>query len=194
MGKTKHLPTLENLFNKSLIVKYSSIRRVVKSDAYSKQIIRNLILKGRVKKLSKGCYTKYDDPSLLVLCFKEAYLGLQDAVSFRGLWEQETIPIILTTAKVRTGIRKVLGSNVLIRKIDKKYFFGFDFNQYSENIYLPYSDNEKTLIDLFYYNENLSKDVLREFRAVVDVKRLNRYLSRYPKKYRDNFKKKFNFC
>lgn len=54
-------------------------------------------------------------------------MGLQDALSIHNLWEQETIPIIIITRKIRQGIRKVLDLNVLIRRIDKKYFFGFDY-------------------------------------------------------------------
>ena len=100
MGKEKYLKDVEKLFEKSPVVNFASIERIVKNKKnikqYTKQLIRNLILKNKIRKLTKGCYTKYDENSLAVFCFK-GYLGLQDALSFHNLWEQETIPIIITS-------------------------------------------------------------------------------------------------
>jgi len=141
MGKQKYLKKVDELFKKSLIVKYSSIKRILKNREYAKQLVRNMILKGKIKKLTKGCYSLYDDPQLLVFCFKPAYLGLQDALSFHNLWEQETIPVIITSRKIRPGIRSVNGTNVLIRRLNKNYMFGFDYVKQGE-IYFPYSDIE----------------------------------------------------
>ena len=142
MGKQKYLVSVNELFNKSSVVNFSSIDRIIKDKKqvkqYTKQLIRNLLLKGIIKNLAKGYYTKSDDPSLAVFCFKPSYLGLQDALSFHNLWEQETIPIIITTKKVRQGIREVLGTNVLIRRIDKKYQFGIEY-YLQGNFYLPYT-------------------------------------------------------
>ena len=177
MGKEKYLKRIEELFDKSPVVDAKSIARIINSKTkvrqYHKQLIRNLILRGKIKRLTKGYYSKHDDPSLAVFCFKPAYLGLQDALSFHNLWEQETIPIIITTRKVRQGIRNILGTNVLIRRIDKKYFFGFDYYK-QDNFYLPYSDVEKTVIDMAYFNEPTE--------VVVDRKKLKSYLKKYPKR------------
>src|SRR3989344_8330490 len=130
MGKKKYGEEIEHLFKKSPVITFNSIERIIKNkkkkSQYAKQCIRNLIKTGKIKKITKGHYTHHDDPSLAVFCLTPAYLGLQDAVSFHGLWEQETIPVILTTKKVRRGIRKVLGSNVLIRHLDPKYYFGIE--------------------------------------------------------------------
>ena len=127
MGKAKYLREVEDLFKNSPVVDARSIARVIKNKKnvkqYNKQLIRNLLLKGKIKRLTKGYYTIYDDPSLIVFCFSSAYLGLQDALSFHNLWEQETIPLVITVGSVRQGIRKVFGTNVLIRRIDKKYSF-----------------------------------------------------------------------
>src|SRR3989344_5202846 len=183
MGKVKYLKDVESIFKKSIIVNSSSISRITKNKQYTKQMIRNLIREKKINRLSKGCYTIHDDPSLAVFCFKPSYLGLQDALSFNNLWEQETIPIIVTTAKVRQGIRTILGTNVLIKRINKKYLFGFDYRNYS-NFYLPYSDIEKTLIDLIYFKQPIDKETLKEIIKRIDKKKLNKYLKVYPKKIR----------
>ena len=195
MGKEKYLKDIEILFKKSPIVNSSSIQRIVKknkaSSQYHKQLIRNLLLKGKIKRLTKGFYSLHEDPSLLVLCLKPSYLGLQDALSFHNLWEQETIPIIITARKVRTGMHKILGSNVLIRRINKKYLFGFDYYK-QDDLFLLYSDIEKTFIDMIYFKENLNKEVIKNILKRIDMKKLNSYLKVYPKKFQKKVLNYFN--
>lgn len=188
MGKGKYVADVENLFKKSPVVSAKSIRMIINKrktvKQYAKQFIRNLILKGRIKRVAKGCYTLHDNVSVSVFCFKPSYLGLQDALSFHDLWEQEAIPVIVTARKVRTGIRNIMGNNVLIRRLSRKYLFGFDYcNQ--NGIYLPYSDIEKTLLDMIYFNEKLNKDVLKNIKGKIEMKKLNLYLKAYPKRFRE---------
>lgn len=184
MGKEKYLKRVKDLFEKSPVVEASSIARIVgykkHVKQYYKQLIRNLILNGSIKRLIKGHYTTHNDPSLAVFCFTPAYLGLQDALSFHNLWEQETIPIIITTRKVRQGIRKILGANVLIRRIAKKYFLGFEYYK-QDRFYLPYSDIEKTFIDIIYFKEQLGKEVIKELAKKINKRKLLLYLKKYPK-------------
>lgn len=187
MGKQKYLKEIKHIFRKSPVVDTGSITRLVKSKKlvkqYNKQLIRNLVLKGDIKRLVKGWYTQYNDPSLAVFCFSPAYLGLQDALSFHDLWEQETIPVIITPRKIRTGIRKILGMNTLIRRINKDYFFGFEYHKHN-NFYLPYSDVEKTFIDMIYFKERLDKEVLKNLKKKINRKKIKSYLRSYPKKTR----------
>ena len=183
MGTKKHLGNVEALFDKSPVVDFTSIERIVgvrkgKSN-YAKLLVFHLLKKGDIHRVGKGVYTKHNESSLAVFAFRPAYLGLQSALSFHGLWEQETIPIILTTKKVRRGMRTVLGTNVLVRSIDKKYFFGFSFVK-EGNFYLPYSDIEKTFIDLFVFHQKIDASVLRELQQRIDRKKLQKYLMRYP--------------
>ncbi len=194
MGKEKYLKEIESLFKKSYVVDTNSINRIIQQKKrvkqYYKQLIRNLILKGRIKKLTKGFYTIYDDPSLAVFAFT-GYLGLQDALSFHNLWEQETIPIIITSKKVRTGIRKILNMNVLIKKIDKKYFFGIEYKKQGD-FYLPISDIEKTFIDMIYFREKLSQNLIKGFKKRIDMEKLKQYLKKYPKNVRKRILKELN--
>lgn len=183
MGKQIHLNKIQDLFDKSLVLDFKSIERVVgktKKSSYAKLLISNLIKSGKIFKIGKGFYTKHSESSLAVFAFKPAYLGLQSALSFHGIWEQETIPVILTTKKVRRGIRKVMDSNVLIRNIDKKHFFGFDL-QKEGNFYLPYSDLEKTFIDMVVFNQAMSEEVIAKIKKRIDKKKLNSYLIKYKK-------------
>ncbi|MEK6833059.1 MAG: hypothetical protein AABY32_03340 [Nanoarchaeota archaeon] len=184
MGKKKYQEQVAELFKKSPVVGYKSIERIVKSrsnsEQYAKQLIRNLVLSKKIKRLAKGVYTIYNDASLAVFCFK-GYLGLQDALSIYNLWEQETIPIIITTKKIRQGIRNIIGSNVLIRKLDKKYFFGFDYIKH-EDFYLPYSDIEKTFIDLIYFRQKIDKETLENIKGKINREKLRKYLKIYPKR------------
>lgn len=194
MGKQKYQDKVIEFFKKSSVVDYSSIRRIIRynkgTDGYTKQLIRNLIKKNKIKKLTKGYYTLYDDPTFLVFCFKPAYLGLQDALSKHELWEQETIPVIITSRKVRQGIRVVNGTNVLIKRIENKYNFGFEY--YIEgDFYFPYSDIEKTFIDMVYFKQPMDKEVIKEFKKKINRKKLNGYLKEYPEDFKNIFKQRF---
>ncbi len=189
MGKEKYQRKIKEIFRKSPVVSLDSIKRMVnekkKIKQYTKQLIRNLRLSGKIKRLGKGFYTSREDPTLIVFCFKQSYLGLQDALSKHDLWEQETIPVVITSDKIRQGIRKVNGSNVLIKRIDKKYFFGIEYKKEDET-YFPYSDIEKTLIDMIYFNQKLSREALDNIKKLVKKKKLIYYLNKYkyPKRIR----------
>lgn len=186
MGKEKYKKEIEKLFEESFIVDINSVKRIVektkKVKQYTKQLLRNMVKKGKIKRLTKGYYTLHDDPSLAIFCFKPAYLGLQDALSFHDMWEQETIPIVITTRKIRQGLRKVMGKNILIRRIDKKYFLGFDYFKQGE-FYFPYSDIEKTFIDMVYFKEKLTKEMIKNLKKKIDRKKFDSYLKVYPKKF-----------
>ena len=189
MGKSKHIEKIRNLFEKSSVVDFKSIERIVRfkgkntKSNYAKLIVYNLLKSGEIKKIAKGCYTKHNDDSLMVLCFP-AYLGLQSALSFYDLWEQETIPIIITPKKVRVGIRTILGGNVLVRNIKKEFMFGIDYLN-AGGFYLPYSDLEKTFIDMVFFKQKIDENVLKKFREEIDEKKLKKYLKVYNKRLRD---------
>jgi len=185
MGTEKYKKKILQAFDNSAIVDYRSINRIINHKKnikqYTKQLVRNLKKEGRIKKLAKGYYTKHDEVSLAVLCFQPAYLGLQDALSFHNLWEQETIPIIITSKKIRQGIRKIMGINVLIRRIDGKYMFGHELEKVGD-FYLYYSDIEKTFIDMIYFNETISDEAKKNFKEKIDKKKLQKYLLNIMKK------------
>src|SRR3989344_1348359 len=185
MGKNKYKKRVEELLEKSPVVSYESIRRIVthkdKNNSYTKRMVDYLVKKQSLKRLTKGYYTAKNNNSLVVFCLQPAYFGLQDALSFYDLWEQETIPVIITSRNVRGGMRKILGGNVFIRKMEKKYFFGIKYHL-QENIAFPYSDIEKTLIDMIYFKEKIDGKTLRAIKNKINRKKLDTYLKKYSKR------------
>lgn len=186
MGKQIYLKKIEELFDKSPVVDFKSIERVINlknKSNYTKLLVYNLIKKNKIKRIGKGIYTKYSESSLSVFVFTPSYLGLQSSLSLYGLWEQETIPIILTTKKIRRGIRNVLDSNIFVRNINKKHFFGFELVK-EGSFYLPYSDLEKTFIDMIVFNQKMNNEVINKIKLNIDKIKLNKYLKKYNSKIR----------
>ena len=187
MGKQIHLEKIESLFEKSPVINFKSIERIIgktKNSNYAKLLVYNLLKKGKIRKIGKGIYTKHNEISLAVFSFKPAYLGLQSALSHYGLWEQETIPVIITIKKVRRGIRNLMGRNVLLRNIGKKYFFGFDY-VIEGSFYLPYSNLEKTFIDMVVFNQKFDGKALKNIQKKINKSKLLNYLRKYPLKIRE---------
>ena len=185
MGKIKYVNDIRRFFKESPIVNIQSLKRFIKkkNKDYIHLLINNLLKKREIRRITKGFYSVYEDPSLIVFCFKPSYLGLQNALSFHNLWEQETNPTVITTRNLRKGIRKVFDRNVIIRKIDKKYLFGFEYYK-DGDFYFPYSDIEKTFIDMIYFRQPLDKEVVIEFKKRIDKKKLKDYIKRYPGKFK----------
>lgn len=184
MAKRKYLDRIEELFEKSVVVSLSDIERIIKDKKdteYAKQIVNHLVKKGKIKRLTQGWYTVNNEVGIGVLCFKPAYLGLESALSYYNLWEQETTPVIITSNLIRPGIRKCMEKNILIRRSSKKYMFGYELKE-DAGYYLPYSDIEKTFIDFIVFREKLSSEVIKEFKHRIEAKKLERYLRKYPKR------------
>jgi predicted transcriptional regulator of viral defense system len=185
MGKIKYINNIREFFKKTPVVNISSLKKFIgkKNKDYIYLLINNLMKKGEIRQITKGYYTIYEDSSLIVFCFKPSYLGLQNALSFHNLWEQETNPLVITTRNIRTGLREVFGRNVVMKRIPSKYFFGFDYSK-DGDFYFPYSDIEKTFIDMIYFKQYIDKEVIKEFKRKIDKKKLNSYLKHYPKRFR----------
>ncbi|MDP2973443.1 MAG: hypothetical protein Q8N60_00180, partial [Candidatus Diapherotrites archaeon] len=83
------------------------------------------------------------------------------------------------------------GANVLVRRINRKMFFGFDLIKYYEH-WLPVSDIEKTLVDFFYFKEPLSKETLEEIKQKLEKKKLNQYLKKCSPALGKKIKKAIN--
>jgi len=183
MGKIIHLNKIKEFSKSTPVFRVKDVELIVKNKNYSYVILHNLAKRGEIKRITKGWYSLYEDPIVSVFCFKPAYIGLQEALSLHELWEQETNVVIVTTRKVRTGVREILDSNVVLHTIEQKYFFGFDYLRY-ENFFIPVSDIEKTLIDLVYFDETPGKDVLKEIKKNINKEKLKEYLKHFPPTFR----------
>ena len=178
----KQISMIREYGRKTPVFDTKSVIRLLGDRDYAYLLLNYLVRNGEIKRLTRGYYTMHDDPSLLVYCIKPAYLGLQDAISFHNLWEQETNPVILTTRKIRPGLREVLGSNVIVRRISAKYFFGYEHLRRGD-LLIPVSDVEKTFIDMVYFNE-MRKDLLRLFLGRIERNKVMEYLKKYDKRFK----------
>jgi predicted transcriptional regulator of viral defense system len=152
-------------------------------------MLHNMAKQGEVHRVTRGFYSVNDDPAAVVFALRPAYIGLQDALSVRDLWEQETNVVVVTTGKAKPGVRTVMGSRVVVHRIDPRYFFGFDYVRHNQNFYVPVSDLEKTLIDLVYFGETPGKDVLKQLVKKVDKKKLEEYLGRHSEAFVSRFQR-----
>jgi len=184
MAEMKRLDRIKDYAKRTPAFDTKSIVRLAGDRDYAYLLLNRLLKAGQIRRITRGYYTVHGDPSLLVYCLKPAYLGLQDAMSFHNLWEQETIPIILTARRIRPGTRKVLGANVSVRRISSRHFFGYDYLRQGE-LLLPVSDIEKTFIDMIYFRE-LRRDMLKAFRDRIDPEKLAGYLKRYDRRFAAN--------
>ncbi len=184
MGKIKHIGKIRALCMKTPVITMQSIKNIIGKDrSYAKVLVHNMVKRRELFRITKGKYSIHDDPSLAVFCFKPAYLGLQDALSIHNIWEQETIPIILTTHIIREGKREILGTNVLLYRLPLQYFFGIEYKIYGD-FHVPVSDIEKTFIDLVFFEQPISKDILSVFRKVCVKKKIKEYAKLYPPEVR----------
>jgi predicted transcriptional regulator of viral defense system len=182
--KGKYVDKIRRYLKRTPVASMGSISVLVPDRNYAYVVMNHLLERGEVRRITRGYYTIHEEPSLLVHCLRPAYIGLQDAMSFHGLWEQETVTIIVTARKVRPGLRKVFGQNVWVRRISPRHFFGYDCLTNGDFL-LPVSDVEKTLIDMVYFRE-MRRDIAEGFREKVNREKLEKYL----KKYEKNFRKK----
>lgn len=147
------------------------------SREYCYLLLTNLEKKNNVQRVKKGVYSFNDDPTLASFAYSPSYHGLQDALSLLDLWDQETNTVIITPRKIRNGMKNVFGGKVLVRRVSRKMFFGFQSVKYFD-YWIQVSDVEKTLIDFVYFKEPLQKEVLEEIKKRIDKKRLKNYLKR----------------
>ncbi len=147
---------------------------------YLHLLVHNLLVKGELKRISRGAYTFRNESQVVGFGFRPFYYGLQEALSLRNLWEQETNPVVITPRKVRSGVRSFDGTNYVIKRISRSMFFGFETMKYAD-FWIPVSDIEKTLIDFVYFKQPLGMEASVELKRLADRKKLDGYLGRCPK-------------
>jgi predicted transcriptional regulator of viral defense system len=189
----KYIQLVRQNFVKQPVFSITELRRFLAkkgiSNSYSALLVHNLLQKGEISRIAKGVYSFQKDILVSGFAFSPFYYGLQEALSLRNLWEQETNPVIITPKKFKPGLRQIMGANVLVRRINRKMFFGFDFIKYY-NMWIPVSDAEKTLIDFFYFKEDLPSDAILEIKEKIDEKKLRAYLQRVSPKLAKKVKEK----
>ncbi len=147
------------------------------SEGYLDVFLHNLAMKNRIHRISRGIYTFHDDPQVVGFAFRPFYYGLQDAMSLHNIWGQETNPVVITPRKVVSGLRQFEGANYVVRRVNRKMFFGYELMRYGE-MWIPVSDVEKTFMDMVYFEQNISRDALMAFKQKIDGKKLFSYLEK----------------
>ncbi len=188
MGKIVHLHKVMEFARRTPVFRAKDIELLVQDRDYTSLLLHNLVKAGELNRVMRGWYSLHDDPVISALCFKPAYLGLQEALSLHDIWEQETNVVIITPLKIRTGLRQILGGNVLLHRIDTKYFYGYDYMRLGE-FFLPISDVEKTLIDLAYFKMIPDDQVLREITRRINLRKLKEYVTRHPPRFQESVKR-----
>lgn len=147
---------------------------------YAHLMLHKMVEGGGLVRVSKGAYSFHNEILVAGFAFPPFYYGLQEALSLRGLWEQETNPVVITPRRVRSGVRKFGGNNFVVKRISRKMFFGFEPFKYYE-FWIPVSTPEKTLVDFVYFRQTLDGRTLRELKSKIDAKKLRAVLEKCPK-------------
>lgn len=189
MGEKVHIDEVRRFAESTPAFRARDVELLVGERRYALLMLHNLAKRGEFNRVARGWYSVHDDPVVSVFALGPAYLGLQEALSLRDLWEQETNVVVVTSGKAKPGTRRVFGSGVVVHRIDPGYFFGFDYLPYG-GFHVPVSDVEKTLIDLVYFGESPGQDVLQELAQKADRRVLARYLRCYPAAFVTRFEKK----
>jgi len=149
------------------------------SRGYHKLVIHNLLSRGEIYKITKGAYTFHGDAQMVGFGFSPFYYGLEEALSIRNLWDQETNSVVITPRKVRVGVRQFEGRNFIVRRINRKMFFGYSFVRY-DDFFIPVSEVEKTFIDLIYFKINLPSELMSAILSRSNKTVLKEYSKEIP--------------
>jgi len=153
---------------------------------YAKQVVYRLKKRGLIIELLKGVYTPKKSPYMLVKAIPLSYVGLGSAAFLHGALGQVTVLTVLTPwapRLVRPGVRFIAGEKVVVRRISKKMYYGYDYvyiEEIGEDVRV--SEPEKTLIDAVYFNYPLLPEMLPGLLELVDVDKLYGYLEEMKRK------------
>ncbi len=145
---------------------FKDIKRLKIPNDYAKLLIHNKVKKGEIKRIKKGYYTFHEDPMIVVFAYEPAYLGLESALSIYKIWDQKTVPVIITQKKVRKGIREFNGMNYIVKRIKPSLFNGYTTVNYY-GFWLPVSTLEKTYEDIKHFNEKIDPKTMRKLKRLI---------------------------
>ena len=163
------------------------------SPDYIRRFISLMLRKGQLYRITKGYYTLNRSDEIVGYAFKPFYYGLGFALTRYRLSKQQANPTILTTKKVRPGVREIFGRNVVIENLPLSLYFGYDDVE-GGMFHFYLSDVEKTLLDMLYFDYVVEDYVYRNILKQIDRRKMDRYLKRYDKETKikyDSLTKKY---
>lgn len=161
------------------------------SNTYLKVFIHLLLKKKKLNAIRNGVYTFQQDPIAIGFGFEPFYYGLHYALSIHQLWDQATNLVIITPKKYRSGMREIMETNVIVRRINPKFFFGYEMKWHS-GMWIPVSTIEKTFADFIYFKEKIPGQVWEEWKKQLNRKILYEILAPYPIWVKKRIKKLMN--
>jgi len=176
----------------SLATKYKfdrdTLRRVMLNKGYLITIFRGVYyLKDyEEKKLNSSKYSPYE---LLALGLEKKnvkwYFGLNTALKFLGL-THEVFPvnIVINDKFNRTKPMKIAGSSFFFMKLKPSLFFDMKKENTGNNIYIYYSNIEKTMLDMIYLKKNVDLKEYK-FNKSLFLKESNKYNRIVKKKIKE---------
>ena len=154
------------------------------NDVYAKKFISRMLQSGRVFRITKGDYSFNKNMLAVGLAYKPYYYGLEYALTYYDLWNQRANLTVLTTQKVREGVRVAFGINYVLKRVPQRLFFGFHRADSGSGFNIQVSDIEKAFLDMVYFRRYMSGDTLEKFSNRVDSKKLSSYGGRLGEVFR----------
>ena len=156
------------------IFSLADISQIVSGKEYAKKLLRKMVLSNEIKKIKRDKYTFYDDPFLVsTFVNKPSYISSVSALSYYKLISQIPKDVFCFTLKKE----KDVGFTSKIKFIQTKYFFGFDYLEYS-NFKIPISTPEKAIIDSIGL---VPLSLIEESFEEVNIERMLEYLKKIKK-------------
>ena len=178
----KYEKVFTEFFSKQFIFEISDARRFLlklgANEPYVRVMLHNMVVSKKIYRVGNGTYTFNKNEAVIGFAFRPFYYGLQYALTIRKIWTQQSIPIIITKTKANTGFRNSMNTRILVRRINDKGFFGFDFVNYG-GIFVPVSDPEKTYLDLSYYKIKIDDDTMSLLKDKIDELKLKEYSKKF---------------
>ncbi len=180
----KYKASFVEFFSKQIMFTTGDARRFLiklgADESYIRLMLHYLVESGDLYSIGKGAYTFHRNEVAIGFKFRPFYYGLQYALTIRKIWTQQAVPVIVTTGRANPGARGIMGTRVILHRIDRARFFGFEYVNYG-GVFVPVSDVEKTLIDFNYYHIKLSEETLESIRKEIDKVKLLEYEKRMIK-------------
>ena len=157
---------------------------------YSKVFLHNMVTSGKLHRIKKGIFTFSRNEALYGFAYRPFYYGMEFALSIRKLWTQQANPVIMTLTRANAGVRNILGTNVIIRRIAENAFFGFEYLNYMD-LFIPVSRPEKIFLDFIYYGVNLDRETLINLVNIIQPDVLKEYARKLGERYSVSALRKF---
>ncbi len=146
-------------------------------ESYIRLMLHNLVKSGRLYRIGKGAYTFHRNEAAIGFRFRPFYYGLQYALTIRKIWTQQSVPVIITASKANPGVREIMGTRIIVHRMNEGTFFGFEYVSYG-GLFVPVSDVEKTLLDFDYYHISLDRETLAALKKKANKTKVLEYEAR----------------